>query len=132
VIDDTSTHTDESVDASQDHGSCGDAHNSEHGSDDNEEAVDCQGEVVDDVPESNDSGDNIEPPVPVRPRRERRPPDWMTRGDFVLSQTVQPEWERKADYLKSLLNSGLFDSEMKHKVTENLLSLINNYPFYLE
>jgi hypothetical protein len=59
-------------------------------------------------------------PKPRRSLRNRKPPEWITSGDFVLKShtaTVHtaPEWEKKADYIMSLVSQGILSSnEVKH------------------
>lgn len=59
----------------------------------------------------------------LRPRRDWRKPSWMKSVKFIVSQTVQPEWEQKAEYLKQLLSSSHLDQEDKHRTLERIFSI---------
>ena len=62
------------------------------------------------------------PPSRVEPRRSTRPtrkPNWMGTGEFAMAiSTDIPDWERRANYLNSLLGTA------PESVKENILNAI--------
>lgn len=69
------------------------------------------------------------PPVP-KPRRSvrnRKSPEWMSSGDYILqshSATIHnaPDWEKKANYMMGLVSHGILsDNDVKHAML-NILS----------
>ncbi len=51
-------------------------------------------------------------PVPRQSTRERKPPAWMTSGDYCLSQVVRPpDWEKRASFLSMMVIQGLVSKE---------------------
>ncbi len=64
---------------------------------------------------------------PRRSIRERRKPQWMTKGDYVMSQTVStPDWMEKVRVLESLAARGVF-STLPDKVSDAVLAVISKY-----
>lgn len=123
---------DETVNATEDtHDPSGDAHDLES---EVEDAAEHQSEAgsenertgPEQVREDSESDTDSLPQVnpPPRPRRERKKPEWMTSGEYVMSHRVLPEWEKKANYLKSLLSSSHLNSRAKEKISDRLLSII--------
>lgn len=66
-------------------------------------------EVLSDKNDTVDSlEEDINSPPARRSRRQVRQPKWMRSGEFIMSQ--QSNWRVKADYLKELVMSGMFQS----------------------
>ncbi|XP_048240817.1 uncharacterized protein LOC124120015 [Haliotis rufescens] len=62
-------------------------------------------------------------PQPRRSVRERRPPKWMSGGEFALSAVTQPDWLSRANYLSSLIEEGLLEGQPK-RLSDALLDLV--------
>ncbi|XP_067670212.1 uncharacterized protein [Haliotis asinina] len=62
-------------------------------------------------------------PRPRRSVRDRRPPSWMSRGEFALSAVTQPDWLARANYLSSLIEEGVLEGQPK-RLSDALLDLV--------
>ncbi|KAK3093626.1 hypothetical protein FSP39_018280 [Pinctada imbricata] len=75
--------------------------------------------------EPGDDDDDDEIPT-RRPRRERRPPDWLTSGEFVQSQQVRStDWSERANFLKEMIRTGMFEGR-ECEVLTTLLDVVKN------
>ncbi|XP_048240207.1 uncharacterized protein LOC125373249 [Haliotis rufescens] len=65
-------------------------------------------------------------PAPRRSTRERRKPQWMQSGDYVMSAItdVPEDWRSRADYLLSLIGTGVVNDVTAKSM---LLSLISGH-----
>ena len=81
------------------------------------EPVDVTADVP---PEREEAIANVQP-EPRRSIRERRPPDWYTSGNYVMTQQTEPEWLQKVRCLESFANSSSSDS----KIIDAVISIVS-------
>ncbi len=112
----------------------GDAHTSDNVEGDTSE-VHVVDESTSDTIISDDSTPTVQHPaeerredeeeLPRRSGRARRQPQWMTSGEYVLSQQVEdPEWHKRASFLTNLTTEGRIP--MDNTVRDAILTLILN------
>ena len=74
-----------------------------------------------DEEEDEDKDEDEDNTVSRKSARRRNKPAWMQTGEYVMLQ--QPDWMRKAEYLKGLALSGMFPSSEKD-IGQALLKLV--------
>jgi transposase InsO family protein len=82
---------------------------------------------ADDVIDQEPTEDHITTPHPEPTQRQsgrpRKPPPWMSGGEFVMSQMdTTPDWLQRARYIETLVSKGTFVA-MPDEVVKTLLSL---------
>ncbi|KAK3106463.1 hypothetical protein FSP39_020529 [Pinctada imbricata] len=77
--------------------------------------------------ESNESIDhNSTDNVVRRPVRTRQKPAWMRTGDYHMRMDVrEPEWKERAEYLRQIASSDLFNKTDSSVLTATLLNIVS-------
>ena len=66
------------------------------------------------------------PPRSTRPTRIRKPPSWVTSGQYVMAMPAkEPEWMTRVQYLKDLLRGDWSDG-MKDKIMNSMLAVVSD------
>ncbi|KAK3086720.1 hypothetical protein FSP39_022469 [Pinctada imbricata] len=73
----------------------------------------------DDEAEDDDTGLDVQT---RKSSRTTRRPLWMNSGDFILQQSVIPDWKLRADYLQNLVKSGVLRNS--DTITATLMKII--------
>ena len=91
-------------------------------------------EVEDETPQDTE----LKTPVPARRSvRERKPPAWLTSGQYDVSKSATcikqtslqqqiPEWQQKADYITSLSQANMFLG-LEREAAKTILEIINHH-----
>ena len=99
------------------------AHNSAHNDD-------VGNSNADDDEENSENNESIEhnstDNVVRRPVRARQKPAWMRTGEFHMKMDVrEPEWKERAEYLRQIASSDLFDKTDSSVLTATLLNIVS-------
>ena len=85
-----------------------------------------QRQPEDERSDDDEDDDNDDTGLAIQTRkssRTTRRPLWMNSGDYILQQSVIPDWKLRADYLQSLVKSGVLRNSDTN-VTATLMKII--------
>ena len=64
-------------------------------------------------------------PPPRTSSRQRQTPQWQRSGDYVMSQTTQPDWRDTSRLIEKLADVGVFE-HLGGAMSQMILTLLNN------